>query len=146
MPPPVCVNSRLNLGRADVESLGYEPRCFYKAWFPLAGKWLTFKDVHVVVDPSKRAFDVRLRLDGSIGVTGKFAVTDRFVLTAVVVNQGSWRNNDCSVIASPNLMLHPAPYRVNELCRQRLRQGIQCSKVLRLPSCRHVVGAKQQIP
>jgi 4'-phosphopantetheinyl transferase EntD len=66
----------------------------YKAWFPLAGRWLGFEDAELTphVDGS---FDVRLRVEGPIvdgaeltGFTGRWVVRDGLVVTSVVVRAG----------------------------------------------------------
>jgi 4'-phosphopantetheinyl transferase EntD len=38
----------------------------YKAWFPLAGKWLGFEDARVEIDPQRRAFAARLLVPGPV--------------------------------------------------------------------------------
>jgi 4'-phosphopantetheinyl transferase EntD len=64
----------------------------YKAWFPLTGEWLGFKDVVVTFDPAERTFYARLlvaspKLAGAdlTGFTGRFLVRDGLALTAVAL-------------------------------------------------------------
>jgi 4'-phosphopantetheinyl transferase EntD len=65
----------------------------YKAWYPLTGRWLGFEDAVLAVDPATRTFRARIlargeRTDGGpplTGLDGRYAVTDRWVLTAVTV-------------------------------------------------------------
>ncbi|MGW0817336.1 4'-phosphopantetheinyl transferase family protein [Streptomyces viridiviolaceus] len=60
----------------------------YKAWFPRTGRWLGFRDAHVVVQPAG-SFSVRLlpgpRLNGVRlqGFTGRWAVREGIVIAAV---------------------------------------------------------------
>jgi 4'-phosphopantetheinyl transferase EntD len=63
----------------------------YKAWFPLAGRWLGFEDVEVSVDPAG-GFRARLLVPGPVvgdrpltGFTGRWALADGIIATAVVV-------------------------------------------------------------
>ena len=62
----------------------------FKAWFPLAGRWLDFTGAELAIEPSECRFDVRFLvpvppgLDGNPHtVAGRFQVTGRYVLTAV---------------------------------------------------------------
>jgi 4'-phosphopantetheinyl transferase EntD len=62
----------------------------YKAWFPLAGRWLGFEDATVTVDPVAGTFTARLLVpgptlaDGKLtGFTGRWLVADGLVLTAI---------------------------------------------------------------
>jgi 4'-phosphopantetheinyl transferase EntD len=65
----------------------------YKAWYPLAQRWLDFEDAHVTVDPERGEFAARLRVDGPefhgrelSGFTGRWLVRDGLILTAIVVS------------------------------------------------------------
>lgn len=65
----------------------------YKAWFPLTGRWLNFKDVVVTFEPAKGLFRAgllaappTLARRGLTGFTGRFAVREGLVLTAVVLS------------------------------------------------------------
>jgi 4'-phosphopantetheinyl transferase EntD len=64
----------------------------YKAWYPLAGRWLGFEDAIVDVDRSGRAFSVRLLVPGPqlggrelTGFSGRWMVRDGLVLTAIAL-------------------------------------------------------------
>ena len=62
----------------------------FKAWFPLAGRWLDFTGAELAIEAGECRFDVRFLvpvppgLDGNPHtVAGRFQVTGRYVLTAV---------------------------------------------------------------
>jgi 4'-phosphopantetheinyl transferase EntD len=62
----------------------------YKAWFPLARRWLGFEDANVAVDPENGTFTARLRVPGPVladgeltGFTGRWLVAQGLVLTAI---------------------------------------------------------------
>jgi 4'-phosphopantetheinyl transferase EntD len=64
----------------------------YKAWFPLARRWLDFQDATVRFEPEARTFVAELAqvgpVVGGVALTrmrGRFAVGGGFVVTAVVV-------------------------------------------------------------
>jgi 4'-phosphopantetheinyl transferase EntD len=64
----------------------------YKAWFPLARRWLGFEDAVVTVDPSAGGFSARLLVDGPLlgdrqvtGFSGRWLVRDGLVLTAIAM-------------------------------------------------------------
>jgi 4'-phosphopantetheinyl transferase EntD len=64
----------------------------YKAWFPLAGRWLGFEDAAVSVDRARGAFEARLLVAGPLvggdrlrSLEGRFLVRDGLVLTAVAL-------------------------------------------------------------
>jgi 4'-phosphopantetheinyl transferase EntD len=64
----------------------------YKAWFPLARRWLGFEDAVVTVDLFARTFEARLLVDGpEVGgeplshLAGRFRVGDGLILTSVAV-------------------------------------------------------------
>jgi 4'-phosphopantetheinyl transferase EntD len=66
----------------------------YKAWFPLAKRWLGFEDALVTVNPSTRAFTARLLVPGPVlpegdgqlaGFTGQWLIGDGLVLTAIAL-------------------------------------------------------------
>lgn len=64
----------------------------YKAWFPLARRWLGFEDAEVTIDPDRGAFTARLLVPGPYrgpgeltGFTGRWTATDRLLAAAVVV-------------------------------------------------------------
>ncbi|HWB49449.1 MAG TPA: 4'-phosphopantetheinyl transferase superfamily protein [Stellaceae bacterium] len=59
----------------------------YKAWYPLAGRWLGFEDACVTIDPAARAFQARLLIEPPPGVPrifeGRYLVADGLVVTAI---------------------------------------------------------------
>jgi 4'-phosphopantetheinyl transferase EntD len=64
----------------------------YKAWFPLAQRWLNFEDAAVDIDPVSRAFTARLLVDGPVvngaaltAFDGRWLVGDGLIITAIVV-------------------------------------------------------------
>ncbi len=64
----------------------------YKAWFPLARRWLGFHEADIVIDPGAGTFSATLLVPGPQlgattveGFTGRFAVGNGLVLTAVAV-------------------------------------------------------------
>jgi 4'-phosphopantetheinyl transferase EntD len=63
--------------------------CVYKAWFPLARRWLGFEDAVVAIDPESGAFRARLLVEPPAGfpqaLDGRFLVEDGLVLTAIAV-------------------------------------------------------------
>jgi 4'-phosphopantetheinyl transferase EntD len=70
----------------------------YKAWFPLAGRWLGFEDATLTVDVEAGAFAARLlvpgpRRDGRevTGFSGRWLVRDGLVLTAIAQSGGELR-------------------------------------------------------
>jgi len=67
----------------------------YKAWFPLAKRWLGFEDAVVTVDPSAGAFTAELLVsgpptaDGQLrGFSGRWMVRDGIILTAIAMGGG----------------------------------------------------------
>ena len=62
--------------------------CVYKAWFPLAQRWLDFGDVLVTFDPDEAAFRGRLRVGGPALVaefSGRWLVRDGLIVTAIAL-------------------------------------------------------------
>jgi 4'-phosphopantetheinyl transferase EntD len=64
----------------------------YKAWFPLARRWLDFHDVEVTVHPATGTFDAALLVDGPdldggrlTAVRGRWLVNRGLVIAAVTV-------------------------------------------------------------
>ncbi len=56
----------------------------YKAWFPLAGRWLGFEQAEVTPDPAG-GFSARLLVPGPVsGFDGRWLVRDGLLLTAIV--------------------------------------------------------------
>ncbi|MGH0031375.1 MAG: 4'-phosphopantetheinyl transferase family protein [Myxococcota bacterium] len=64
---------------------------FYKAWFPLTGVFLGFRDVALRIDPDCAGFEVRLLRDvpdvpdGPRAARGRYALAPPHVLTALTV-------------------------------------------------------------
>lgn len=66
----------------------------YKAWYPLAGRWLGFEDAAVAFDPARRSFSARLLVPGPVvggiaiaGFEGRWLVADGLVLTTIAVSR-----------------------------------------------------------
>ncbi len=64
----------------------------YKAWFPLARRWLGFDDAAVDFNPAKRTFTARLLVDGPVvngtaltGFDGRWLVANGLIATAIVI-------------------------------------------------------------
>ena len=59
----------------------------YKAWYPLAGGRLGFRDAHVEFDPERETFAARLLVDGGpvTGFDGRWLVSNGLLATAIVV-------------------------------------------------------------
>jgi 4'-phosphopantetheinyl transferase EntD len=64
----------------------------YKAWFPLARRWLGFEDAELTADPLAGTFSVRLGVPGPVvdgrplaGFAGRWVARDGLIATAVVV-------------------------------------------------------------
>jgi 4'-phosphopantetheinyl transferase EntD len=72
----------------------------YKAWFPLARRWLGFEDAAVDFDVACQSFTARLLVAGPVvngrvltGFDGRWQVRDGLIATAIVI-PGSLRNVD----------------------------------------------------
>ena len=64
----------------------------YKAWFPLARRWLGFEDAAVTIDPTEASFQARLAVPGPVVAgrrvqvfTGRWLARDGLVLTTVTL-------------------------------------------------------------
>jgi len=64
----------------------------YKAWFPVAKRWLGFEDALVTVDASAQTFTARLLVPGPsvgdrrlTGFSGRWLIRDGLVLTAIAL-------------------------------------------------------------
>jgi 4'-phosphopantetheinyl transferase EntD len=60
----------------------------YKAWFPLAARWLDFGDAIVTIDPREGNFHAELLVEAPPGLaelSGRFLVAEGLVLTAIAV-------------------------------------------------------------
>ena len=67
----------------------------YKAWFPLAERWLGFEDAILAVDRGFGSFTVRLLVSGPVaggrelrGFNGRWLVRDGLILTAIALPAG----------------------------------------------------------
>jgi 4'-phosphopantetheinyl transferase EntD len=65
----------------------------YKAWFPLAERWLGFEDAVIEIDPEAGTFEAKLLVAGPRlhdaplrGFSGRWMAHDGLVLTAIAVN------------------------------------------------------------
>lgn len=64
----------------------------FKAWFPLARRWLGFEDATLTFDPEAQVFDVELHKSGLVvagrplmRLAGRWIVQDSLIITSVVV-------------------------------------------------------------
>ncbi|MFI9027921.1 4'-phosphopantetheinyl transferase [Streptomyces sp. NPDC053560] len=64
----------------------------FKAWYPLARRWLGFEDARITLDPTDATFTARLLVPGPVaegreltGFTGRWLIESGLVTTAVVV-------------------------------------------------------------
>ncbi|MFE2753109.1 4'-phosphopantetheinyl transferase [Actinosynnema sp. NPDC059335] len=64
----------------------------YKAWFPLARKWLGFEDAEVTINPDDGTFTARILIEPPLvdgvpldGFTGRWLAREGFVVTAIAV-------------------------------------------------------------
>lgn len=62
----------------------------YKAWYPLAERWLGFEDALIELDPGRRCFSARLLVEGPrledgelCGFSGRWLVAGGLLLTAI---------------------------------------------------------------
>jgi 4'-phosphopantetheinyl transferase EntD len=82
--------------RRDVKGVHWDRLLFsakesiYKAWFPLAHRWLNFEDARVTIDPAAGTFRARLLVAGPTvdgqpltGFIGRWSVSDGVILTAI---------------------------------------------------------------
>jgi 4'-phosphopantetheinyl transferase EntD len=61
----------------------------YKAWFPLARRWLGFHDAEVTIDPDARTFRSRMLVPGPVdGFSGRYLATPAHLLAAIVIPAG----------------------------------------------------------
>jgi 4'-phosphopantetheinyl transferase EntD len=68
----------------------------YKAWFPLAERWLGFEDAHVTIDRERGSFVASLLVPGPDleddelgGFSGRWLAHDGLLLTAIAVPAGA---------------------------------------------------------
>ena len=64
----------------------------YKAWFPLAGRWLGFGDANITINAADGTFEARLLIAAPAssgvppaGFSGRWLARDGFLLTAITV-------------------------------------------------------------
>lgn len=61
----------------------------YKAWYPVARRWLGFEDARLSIDPAAGTFTAEILIDGPLReLRGRFLVADGLVSTAVTVPTG----------------------------------------------------------
>jgi 4'-phosphopantetheinyl transferase EntD len=77
----------------------------YKAWYPLAERWLGFEDAVLTIDPAERTFSVRLLVPGPQlagaevrGFEGRWLVAEGLILTAVTVARQAGKSAVTSAI------------------------------------------------
>lgn len=83
--------------QVDVDRLRFSAKeAVYKAWFPLARRWLGFEDVELSIDLATSEFCARLLVAGPVvdaarltEFRGRWAVADGVICTAVVVRTGA---------------------------------------------------------
>ncbi|MCK2241247.1 MULTISPECIES: 4'-phosphopantetheinyl transferase superfamily protein [unclassified Crossiella] len=65
----------------------------YKAWFPLARRWLGFEEARLTVDPSAGSFRADLLVPGPVeGFSGRWLVADGLVVTTIAVRRSGGQN------------------------------------------------------
>jgi 4'-phosphopantetheinyl transferase EntD len=64
----------------------------YKAWFPIAKRWLSFEDAIITIGRTERSFSARLLVSGPLlgdrtltELSGRWVVRDELVLTAIAL-------------------------------------------------------------
>jgi 4'-phosphopantetheinyl transferase EntD len=64
----------------------------YKAWFPLAQRWLGFEDAELAIDRSSESFSARLLVPGPTlhgaelrELSGRWLIADGLLLSAIAV-------------------------------------------------------------
>jgi 4'-phosphopantetheinyl transferase EntD len=93
----------------------------FKAWFPIAHRWLDFQDAELSIDVERRTFEVRLCVGGPvesgerpISFRGRFAIVGSYVMTATVAE-----------VAQPASGTTPSERSV-QLPRSKRVPGIKC--------------------
>jgi 4'-phosphopantetheinyl transferase EntD len=62
----------------------------YKAWFPLAQRWLDFREARVTIDPYGGTFSASLLVPAPVtGFAGRWQASRGLVVTAIVAPEGS---------------------------------------------------------
>ncbi|GAA2803938.1 4'-phosphopantetheinyl transferase family protein [Crossiella cryophila] len=65
----------------------------YKAWFPLARRWLGFEEARLTVDPSAGSFQADLLVPGPVeGFSGRWLVAEGLVVTTIAVPRSGGQN------------------------------------------------------
>jgi 4'-phosphopantetheinyl transferase EntD len=89
----------------------------YKAWFPLARRWLGFEDARVEIDRDARTFTARLLVPGPVvfgaplgGFRGRWLVEDGLVVTAIAAPAERPEELSSSLGQSPCLREDSATY------------------------------------
>jgi 4'-phosphopantetheinyl transferase EntD len=61
----------------------------YKAWFPLARRWLGFEEARLAIDPGTGVFEARLLVEPPANaphtLSGRYLISERLVITAIAV-------------------------------------------------------------
>ncbi|MEV1052976.1 4'-phosphopantetheinyl transferase superfamily protein [Streptomyces sp. NPDC049887] len=95
LPEERAALDRLSVLRPDVcwdRLLFSAKESVYKAWFPLARRWLDFEEAALTIDPDDATFHARLLVDGPVvdgrpltGFDGRWLVESGLVVTAIAV-------------------------------------------------------------
>lgn len=72
----------------------------YKAWFPLARRWLDFRDTSIMIDPTEGRFHAGLLSDGPVlrdrgrvrGFSGRWLVRRQLLVTAIAMPAAAVRD------------------------------------------------------
>jgi 4'-phosphopantetheinyl transferase EntD len=66
----------------------------YKAWFPLARRWLGFHDADITINPADSTFQARLLVAAPVvgdspltGFGGRWVASDGLIVTAIAVTE-----------------------------------------------------------
>jgi 4'-phosphopantetheinyl transferase EntD len=115
----------------------------YKAWFPVARRWLDFLEAEVTIDPAGGTFTARLLVpapapDGvSLAVlNGRWSVEDGRIATAIAVRRphpesaarlpaGAGSSPRSSPPSGPSLHVRPPSHRLLTSARQSSSDGMQ---------------------
>jgi 4'-phosphopantetheinyl transferase EntD len=89
----------------------------YKTWFPLTRRWLDFSEAEITICPD-HTFHARLLVDGPTlpdgrlltGFSGRWAVHNGLVVTAIAVPAGPVESSAARATASAKTHQHSAPY------------------------------------
>lgn len=88
----VWVESWAGIGVANPDRLLFTLKeAVYKAWYPLARRWLGFNDAAIEIDSERRSFRASILIDGPLRtMTGRFAAVDGVIIAAVEVPNGTF--------------------------------------------------------